>query len=113
MENTLTTILSFIIILSVIAIYFAYGIYRVTRIPIPETAENILQEESWGNLDSLPPTPQPCHDLEQGLTFPQPVHLRTTYLQERRCKSADLSRFHLHPPNRLSLNSNHRGFIKI
>lgn len=113
MKNALTSILPFVIILSVIAIYFAYGLCRVKQIPSPETIENILHEESWGNLETLPPTPQPYHDLEQGPTVPQPVHLKTTRYWERRCKSADLTRFHLHPPHRLSLTYNRHPFTKF
>ena len=93
MKDTLISILLFITLLPIIAIYFAYWLYRIKKAPSLETAEEILRRASWGNRGTLPSTLEPHPNLEQDLTIPKPTQRNIVRNHERHRIPAELLRF--------------------
>ena len=108
MSSILIPAVTIIAPILILATLLTYALYRVYRIPSLLTIENAAQDDSWGNLEILPPpTPDPEDDLESGLRTPEPAQRGTVWNIRRHHRPVELLRFHPEPTTRISFNHNH------
>jgi hypothetical protein len=106
MDAKLIPIPMLLVPLLAMAILLAYALYKIYRIPTLRTIEDIVRNDSWGNLGTLSPTPEPFHDLESGLRTPEPARLGTVWNFRRNRPSVELLRFQIPSPYQISFIHN-------